>query len=64
MRRRFYATRNDHGSPTVVDWDDPGHPEDMPGEGMWAARWTADHYNGKHDLKRHDKCPVCAARGF
>lgn len=61
---RFYATRNDAGVPTVIDNEDPMHPEDMPGSSMWDARWTAAHYNGDHDLNRHPKCPVCATRGF
>lgn len=61
---RFYAGRHEDGSPAVFDWEDADHPDVMAGSSMWEAKWTAAHLNGEHDLRRHDKCPTCSARGF
>lgn len=60
MDERFYASRNDAGVPTVIDWEGERKQEDLPGSTMWEAKRIAAHLNGHHQIRRNLRCNLCA----
>lgn len=62
MPERYYASRDDAGAPTVIDWEGERPQESLPGSTMWEAKRIAAHLNGHHDKRPNPRCDLCKNR--
>ena len=58
----WIAGRDDAGSATIYDDDDPRTQESWPGSTLWEVKREAAHRNGEHQTRRNPRCPRCSRR--